>query len=58
LAWPLKTSSMMCAPRIAAMMDAAQSWPGSTSRGAIQQRIPLASKAARAASAVCLSWLE
>ena len=40
------------------MIDSAQSWPGVTSRGAIQQRMPSRSSTAQMASAVVLSLDE
>ena len=43
---------------IAPMIDAGQSAPGTTSRGAIQTRMPRRSKATHAASAVVWSFLE
>jgi hypothetical protein len=53
-----KTSTMMGQASMASTIDSVQSEPNATSRGAIQQRMPLASRMAQTASAVILSWLE
>ena len=50
-----KISSSTRLSRIAWTIALAQLAPGKTSRGAIQQRTPLASRVAQAASAVVLS---
>ena len=52
---PEKTSTITFEPEIASMMHSLHSLPGGISRGAIQQRIPAASRVAQAASAVVLS---
>jgi len=43
---------------MASMMHSLHSMPGNTSRGAIQQRIPSASRVAHTASAVVLFFAE
>ena len=55
LAFEENTSTKTRAALSASTIDSPQSAPGRISRGAIQQRIPFASRTAQAASAMCLS---
>jgi hypothetical protein len=57
-AWSEKTRTITRLAWMASTMAAPQLDPGGTSRGATQQRIPLASKVAQTASATGLSLLE
>ena len=58
LEWAENTRTMVPDPSMPSTMASPQSVPGRISRGAIQQRMPLASREATMASAVGLSWLE
>ncbi len=53
-----KISTITLALSMASMIASAHSPPAGTSRGAIQQRMPAASKMAQAASAAVLSMVE
>lgn len=56
--WRDRTRTKTVLPLIASMIATAYGTPGWASRGAIQQRIPLVSRTAHAASAIALSSVE